>query len=132
MIIKLIIVIPTKMATIDTNELILLKTSSKIFYLVYVWSIVGYFCVQYAEVATPRQGVDADICPRGYYCPIGTSSPQACAKGTYSNSTGLVTDTDCIWCDSGMACTQTHLTEPNAICDPGLVYTLLASCSNMK
>ena len=82
-------------------------------------SFSGYFCVQYAETSSPTQGADADICPRGYYCPVGTSTPAACPKGTYSNNTGLVVDTDCQWCDGGMACTQTALTEPDKICDPG-------------
>jgi len=77
--------------------------------------------VQYAETATPGQGSDADICPRGYYCPLATSSPAACSKGTYSNQTGLVAATDCVWCDSGWACTSTALTQPDVLCEPGLV-----------
>ena len=31
----------------------------------------GYFCRSGANMTTPRLGVNADICPPGYYCPEG-------------------------------------------------------------
>lgn len=48
----------------------------------------GYFCRRNATSATPNQGVDANICPVGHYCPSGTGEPTNCPKGTYGNDTG--------------------------------------------
>ncbi|WAR11139.1 hypothetical protein MAR_036215 [Mya arenaria] len=47
----------------------------------------GYFCQQGANTTTPDQGSDANICPDGKYCPLGTTDPISCPMGTYSNNT---------------------------------------------
>lgn len=38
--------------------------------------------------ATPYQGSDANICPRGKYCLEGTDEPEPCPAGTFSNALG--------------------------------------------
>jgi len=41
-----------------------------------------------AKSATPDQGSDANICPRGSYCLEGTDEPEPCPAGTFSNDLG--------------------------------------------
>ena len=41
-----------------------------------------------AKSATPDQGNDANICPRGSYCLEGTDEPEPCPAGTFSNDLG--------------------------------------------
>jgi len=41
-----------------------------------------------AKFATPDQGSDANICPRGSYCLEGTDEPEPCPAGTFSNDSG--------------------------------------------
>ena len=48
----------------------------------------GYYCRRRALSPTPNQGYDANICPQGHYCPIGTGEPYNCPKGTLNNKTG--------------------------------------------
>ena len=62
----------------------------------------GYFCRSGAQIAAPSQGSGADNCPVGYYCPEMTTEPIACPVGTFSNSTGLRNETDCISCTQGI------------------------------
>ncbi|XP_019743138.1 zonadhesin [Hippocampus comes] len=39
----------------------------------------------YGKCATFR----GDICPKGFYCPVGSAYPQPCERGSYCNQTGL-------------------------------------------
>lgn len=64
-------------------------------------------------------GTDANICPEGYYCPVGTTNPVPCPKGMYSNSTGLQAELDCVLCPAGSYCEQTAMTAPSGLCDAG-------------
>lgn len=43
---------------------------------------------------------DDVICPRGYYCPMGTkrANELPCPRGTFGNSTGLEEEGDCTPC----------------------------------
>ena len=62
-----------------------------------------YFCKSGAASSTPTQGDDeADVCPPGHYCMEGTSQPQKCPLGTYSNSTLLTAADECLNCTAGM------------------------------
>ena len=45
-------------------------------------------CFSGAKSATPDQGSDANICPRGSYCLEGTDQPEPCPAGTFSNDLG--------------------------------------------
>ena len=67
----------------------------------------------------PITGLDANICPASYYCPQGSADPEPCPVGTYSNSTGLHADVDCILCPAGSYCDQIHMLEPAGLCNAG-------------
>ncbi|CAG9336329.1 unnamed protein product [Blepharisma stoltei] len=43
-------------------------------------------------------------CPKGYYCPTGTSDPIPCPAGTYNPSDGASASTDCVVCPEGKYC----------------------------
>ncbi len=58
----------------------------------------GYFC---NGSATQR---DAHVCPRGYYCELGTGIPTACPAGTMSNIEGATNNTYCDLCTDGYYC----------------------------
>ena len=49
----------------------------------------------------PTDGITGDICPRGGFCPEGSSIQANCPPGTYGNSTGNRAEEDCIQCDPG-------------------------------
>jgi hypothetical protein len=46
------------------------------------------------------------VCPPGSYCPGGTEHERQylCPMGTYSNTTGLSTHTQCTPCEPGTFC----------------------------
>jgi hypothetical protein len=79
----------------------------------------GYFCRQFAEIAAPDQGSDANICPPGHYCPQGTADPQPCPKGSFNNGTGLEEEGDCVLCTPGMYCDEVAMLAPQGLCDEG-------------
>ena len=80
----------------------------------------GYYCISGAKSVRPNQGVDqADVCPVGKYCPLGTSTPKLCPLGTYGNETGLFSSDDCYNCDPGYFCDKLGLTSPVGLCSPG-------------
>ena len=43
------------------------------------------------------------ICPRGYYCPIGTRFPEefGCPNGTFNDQTGITSEDECQYCWQG-------------------------------
>ena len=43
----------------------------------------GYYCKDGSKIAKQH------ICPKGYFCLIGTSDPIPCPSGTFSDKTGL-------------------------------------------
>lgn len=52
-------------------------------------------------------GIAADKCPAGCYCPEQTSEPFPCPQGTYSPSTGLTRESECLNCTAGYFCNST-------------------------
>ncbi|GLD57311.1 zonadhesin-like isoform X1 [Lates japonicus] len=52
-----------------------------------------------------------DICPRGFYCPLGSAYPQPCEAGSYCNKTGL--DAPVGPCAAGYYCPKGSL-DPHA------------------
>jgi len=64
-------------------------------------------------------GTDANICPEGKYCPLGTTDPVFCPMGTYGNQTGLDDVSQCQDCPAGMYCSSTGLTAPTGLCIAG-------------
>ena len=53
-----------------------------------------------------------------------------CPPGTYGNTTGLASVSDCTMCDSGWYCPMPGLTQPWDLCDPGHYCELGADRSN--
>ena len=93
----------------------------------------GYFCDALLAsfiFTTSGHGVVVPFqCPIGYYCPNGTeyASQYPCPIGTFSSSSGVTTQEECIPCTPGSVCTEYGLTEPNGVCSPGYYCTLGAS-----
>ena len=64
----------------------------------------GFFCRSRATIPAPTDGITGDICPRGGYCPEGSTVQANCPLGTYGNSTGNRAKEDCVDCDPGLVC----------------------------
>ncbi|XP_071505048.1 uncharacterized protein [Diadema antillarum] len=79
----------------------------------------GYYCRIYAQSSTPNQTTDANVCPVGYFCPEGTTEPQSCPPGTYSDTPQLEREDQCLNCTKGWFCGDYHLTEPTGLCYEG-------------
>ena len=57
----------------------------------------GYYC--------PTSATTSELlCPAGSTCPEGTSVPSPCALGSWSNTTGLTSQSQCMSCPAGSAC----------------------------
>lgn len=74
--------------------------------------ISGFYCDE-EGLAIPKD------CPPGYFCVSGSTFPQPCPLGTYSNSTQLRRSTDCTPCPGGRYCDGIGRTEPTGLCDAG-------------
>lgn len=72
----------------------------------------GYYCSHFGNI-------NGTVCPAGYYCPEGTATYLAfpCPGGTYSDSSGLYTASQCSNCTSGHYCPAGSIT-PSA-CSAG-------------
>ncbi|XP_069546971.1 multiple epidermal growth factor-like domains protein 10 [Brachyistius frenatus] len=58
-----------------------------------------------------------DVCPRGFYCPLGSAYPLTCEAGSYCNQTGL--DAPAGLCAAGYDC-PSGSSDPHANpCPPG-------------
>ncbi|KAL0973027.1 hypothetical protein UPYG_G00197910 [Umbra pygmaea] len=58
-----------------------------------------------------------DVCPRGFYCPVGSAYPRLCDAGSYCGETGL--DAPSGLCTPGHFCSRGS-TDPHASpCQPG-------------
>jgi len=52
-----------------------------------------------------QMGMSApNICPIGYYCPIGTVVPEPCPEGTYGTAQGMTDSKSCTACPAGYYC----------------------------
>lgn len=56
------------------------------------------------------------LCPKGYYCPAGTSTPNACLAGYYLDADGSDDISDCLKCPAGYYCSSAGLGEPDGQC----------------
>lgn len=74
----------------------------------------GYYCVSGAVIFKPSDGITGDLCPKGKYCIEGTSTPQSCPEGTFSNVIG---SSECYECPEGYYC-PIETVEP-IICPAG-------------
>jgi len=81
----------------------------------------GYYCPDDVNIDTPTPvGYE---CTLGHYCPPGSTTPQACQPGSYSDSTGLAM---CLTCPPGSYCpagSSTHVECPSrSFCVEGSSY----------
>lgn len=58
-----------------------------------------------------------DICPAGYFCPLGSKRPNPCTLGYYCAHAGLKTPT--ARCSAGYYCNDSSTTPNQAKCPPG-------------
>ena len=78
----------------------------------------GFYCLPINLTMTPYPGITT--CPGGYYCPSMTGlNWLPCPRGTYSNSTGLSSVSQCLDCPGGNYCDQLNGLVPAGICDGG-------------
>ncbi|CAM9728195.1 unnamed protein product, partial [Laminaria digitata] len=61
----------------------------------------GYACVEGAESPQPVDGITGYECPRGTYCPAGSSFPIGCSPGSYNPSKVMES---CTECSAGSVC----------------------------
>ncbi|PIK35709.1 hypothetical protein BSL78_27465 [Apostichopus japonicus] len=80
----------------------------------------GFYCKQFANISTPDQGNDANICPPGYFCPEGTDNSRPCPKGTFSDGLGLEKESDCQLCTPGDYCGEVGMTTTSDLVIKGL------------
>ena len=79
----------------------------------------GYFCPLGVSTNAPPD----NICPPGFYCPVGSGYPLECPSGTFSNSYGLESYSECELCPSGLYCEGTGRQSPSGVCAAGYFCT---------
>ncbi|KAG8524768.1 hypothetical protein J0S82_017746 [Galemys pyrenaicus] len=88
----------------------------------------AHYCTGGAVSPTPiKHKVEAlgfsgnDICPPGFFCPQGTSSPVPCMPGFYSSVPGLASQDQCQPCPPGHYCSRAGLSHAleAGLCDAG-------------
>ena len=89
----------------------------------------GYFCQGNASTPSTPDGVSIIECPEGEYCELGTTNPTPCSIGTWSNSTGLATQSECQDCIGGHYCDSLGQTQPTGLCSEGYYCSSGASTS---
>lgn len=77
----------------------------------------GFYCL---PVFPHNSSLNAQPCPRGYYCPEGTElNWRSCPRGTFSNIEGLKMISECTPCTGGKFCDGVHLTSVSGDCKAG-------------
>ena len=79
----------------------------------------GYYCLSGAKTGTPSVEIVSNEgeslspqygpCPKGSYCPKGTSDPKPCPTGTYNPSFALTSEETCAQCKGGFFCPRIKL-----------------------
>ncbi|KAM9299008.1 uncharacterized protein PAF06_016002 [Gastrophryne carolinensis] len=93
----------------------------------------GFYCVLGAAVESPVDGSTGSLCPKGHYCPSGTSYPLPCENGFYQD---LERQSNCKICPEGFYCNITELagsTDPEAcpaghFCPKGSYSGVMRKC----
>ena len=96
----------------------------------------GWYCQGGAITSTPNvtnslKYPENGPCPKGRYCLEGTPSPAKCPPGTYRNSTGAASESECLDCNPGWYCEGYGNEEPTAQCAAGY-YCPQGSRSNVS
>ena len=99
-----------------------------------------FYCDQYEAILMQSSGVNQtthgvvmpSVCPEGFVCPAGTNSSNEhpCPSGSYSNQTGLESESQCSPCDAGYYCGEVGLTQPMEHCYAGSVCVLGSAIPN--
>ncbi|KAA8594284.1 hypothetical protein FQN60_005118, partial [Etheostoma spectabile] len=79
----------------------------------------GFVCVGGASAPSPVDSLTGFPCPPGFFCSVGTSVPKPCPKGTFSEQSGLVDESQCRSCSPGFFCSETGLSAVSGPCLPG-------------
>ncbi|CAG6003426.1 unnamed protein product, partial [Menidia menidia] len=79
----------------------------------------GFVCLGGAYEPSPSDSLTGYICPPGFFCPEGGFVPKPCPKGTFSEQSGLVEDSQCQSCKSGFYCSESGLSTVSGPCLPG-------------
>ncbi|XP_074536526.1 uncharacterized protein LOC141798463 [Halichoeres trimaculatus] len=91
--------------------------------------VAGFVCVGGAFTPSPLDSVTGFLCPPGFSCSVGTSVPEPCPKGTFSEKSGLVDKSQCHSCSPGFYCSESGLSAVSGPCLPGF-YCLEGSQSS--
>lgn len=77
----------------------------------------GRACILHApSVLSSGHSEQGGPCPRGHFCPGGTSLPRPCPAGSYNNLTGQAS---CFPCPAGYYCPETVTTYSGHPCPAG-------------
>ncbi|XP_062816991.1 zonadhesin isoform X2 [Anolis carolinensis] len=79
----------------------------------------GFYCTGGAIVPNPKDGALGNLCPRGHFCPQGSSSPFPCPAGSFLAHRGGRSPEDCHLCVSGWFCSLRGQTSPEGLCMEG-------------
>ncbi|KAM8904697.1 uncharacterized protein AB9W97_008232 isoform 6-T6 [Spinachia spinachia] len=82
----------------------------------------GYYCTAGVNFPNPDGNFSTGVggaCPKGMFCPEGTSLPLSCPPGTYSYSLHLTDASGCSPCPAGHFCATPGLTRPSGLCQAG-------------
>lgn len=76
----------------------------------------GYYCPLGSTGFVPNQD-----CPAGFYCPEGTGGPNEnpCPAGTYNPSKNAFSPLQCVPCDPGKYCSNPAMTSSGDWCEAG-------------
>ncbi|XP_075892173.1 uncharacterized protein LOC142895201 [Nelusetta ayraudi] len=79
----------------------------------------GYVCIGGASEPSPVDSPTGFLCPSGFFCSVGTSVPEPCPKGTFSEKMGLMEEFQCRRCAPGFYCSDTGLSAVSGPCLAG-------------
>ncbi|XP_037124116.1 zonadhesin [Syngnathus acus] len=79
----------------------------------------GFVCIGGASEPSPTDNVTGFSCPPGFFCSAGTLVPQPCLKGTFSEQSGLMDQSQCRNCSPGFYCSETGLSAVSGPCLAG-------------
>lgn len=75
--------------------------------------LAGYYC---DETQSTEPNPSGKTCPRGSYCPAGSTNFVQCAIGTYNEKLGSSSSSDCLNCPDGKICDELGLVSPKDTC----------------